>query len=271
MTPPLRTIAVDWSGARDPREQKRRIWVAEAQEGRLVSLVGGRTRDEVAAWLIGELAGEQPLRVGFDFAFGFPAWYAEALGCADARAVWRRAAFEGETWLAGERPPFWGRRARRPEPDDPARHYRATDRDIRARTGLQPKSPFQIGGAGAVGTAAIRGMPVLLALADAGLAIWPQDAERPIDAARSVAFEIWPRLATGATVKSRASDRASAAALRADAIPPALLDLVTASEDAFDAAMAALALSRDDASLRVLPTATPLERLEGRIWVSPAS
>lgn len=264
----LRTMAIDWSGALEPAEQRRRIVIAEAVDGRLVRLEAGRTRDDVAAWLAAEAARTPALRVGFDFAFGFPAWYGRELGAADGPAVWQRAATDGDTWLRGERPPFWGRRSKKPDLGDAARHWRATDREIPPVHGIRPKSPFQIGGAGAVGTAAVRGMPVLLALRAAGFAIWPFDAVTP-DA--PAAFEIWPRALTGAVVKSNVEHRRAYLATHVAGTADDLLALATASEDAFDAAIAALAMARHRAALRVLPAADGEARLEGRIWMPPAT
>ena len=48
------------------------------------------------------------------------------------------------------------------------------ERAARVR-GIAPKSVFQIGGAGSVGTASLRGMPVLQRLREAGFAVWPFD------------------------------------------------------------------------------------------------
>src|ERR1035438_6219537 len=39
--------------------------------------------------------------------------------------------------------------------------------------GIAPKSPFQIGGAGAVGTGTLRGIPELERLHEAGFRVWP--------------------------------------------------------------------------------------------------
>jgi aromatic-L-amino-acid/L-tryptophan decarboxylase len=262
----MRFLAIDWSGALDAAEQRRRIWVAEAVQGRLVRLEGGRTRDEVATWLADEARRTPALRVGFDFAFGFPAWYARELGAHDGPAVWQRAATDGETWLRGERPPFWGRRTKKPDLGDPERHWRRTDRAMPAVQGIRPKSSFQIGGAGAVGTASVRGMPVLLALRTAGFAVWPFDA---VTDGAPAAFEIWPRALTGAVVKSNAEHRLAYLATHLGSDDNALLAHARSSEDAFDAAMAALAMSWHADALRTLPEATGDERLEGRIWMPP--
>jgi hypothetical protein len=48
-----RLVAVDWSG-RAGAEQRQTIWMAEAIEGELVRLEGGRTRTELVELLIAE-------------------------------------------------------------------------------------------------------------------------------------------------------------------------------------------------------------------------
>lgn len=68
-----RIIAVDWSGARDVRTQRRKLWLAEADPSGLTSLSSGRTRSEVLTHLL-ELAELGPLVVGLDFSFSFSAW-----------------------------------------------------------------------------------------------------------------------------------------------------------------------------------------------------
>lgn len=260
---PGRTLAVDWSGALDVRTQRRAIRVAEAAEGRLVRVEGGRTRDELVAWLVAEGRRSPGLRVGLDFAFGFPAWQARHLGCADAPAVWRRARDDGERWLRDEPVPFWGRRARRPDLGGRP-HLRATDLAVPPVAGIRPKSPFQVGGAGAVGTGTLRGMPCLLALREAGWRLWPFD---DVAGDAPAAFEIWPRALSGAVVKSDADGRRAWLAAHATASPLALLDEAAASDDAFDAAVAALALDRHRRELLVMAaTRDDDERLEGRIW-----
>ena len=118
--------------------------------------------------------------IGLDFAFGFPAWFAGELGAREIEDVWRHAATEGERWLRDCAPPFWGR----PGCGRPAlpSHFRLSELALKG-----PKSVFQVGGAGAVGTGSIRGMPLLLRLREAGFAIWPFHEGSP----RVV--EIYPR------------------------------------------------------------------------------
>lgn len=263
-----RTIAVDWSGAASPAEQRKRIWIAEARDGALLRLETGRTRDEVLDWLLAECTRTPRLAVGFDFAFAFPSWFTRAIGCDDARALWERAARDGERWLAEpESLPFWGRTRRRPAMlQDPARQFRRADRDVPAVGGIRPKSPFQVGGAGATGTGAIRGMPLLAALHDAGWRVWPFT---DVAGDAPLAFELWPRLCTGAVVKRSAEARAAWLEAHAPAVPAAVRSTAEASEDAFDAAAAALAMGRHAASFDALPAVDDDRRLEGAIWHPP--
>lgn len=219
-----------------------------------MSLTGGLDRAQAIAHVVA--AGD--VVAGFDFAFSFPAWFVRAQGCADVEALWARVAREGEGWLAACDPPLWGRPGRgRPErgPDEP--ELRATEASLARR----PKSAFQIGGAGAVGTGSIRGMPHLLALRHAGFALWPWD-----DARAPTALEIYPRALTGAVVKRSAEARE--AYLAGDPrVPLVLRAAATASEDAFDAAVSALELSAHLPELLALRAATdPVIRLEGAIW-----
>jgi predicted nuclease with RNAse H fold len=135
--------------------------------------------------------------------------------------------------------------------------FRRTELALRRR-GLLPKSVFQIGGWGAVGTGSIRGMPLLLRLREAGAAIWPFDPP-----GWPLVLEIYPRLLTGPVVKSRPAARQAYVARWY----PNLAEWSIASEDAFDAAVSALVMARHADNLAALPSEPDHElRLEGRIW-----
>jgi hypothetical protein len=69
-----RVMAIDWSGRSGP-DQRRALWRAEAVDGELVRLEGGRTRAELVELLIAEADRDPKLIVGVDFAFSLPAWY----------------------------------------------------------------------------------------------------------------------------------------------------------------------------------------------------
>lgn len=90
--------------------------------------------------------------------------------------AWDLAAREGERWLAACPAPFWGRRGRpRPTFGPGQSPFRVTEDQQRTVAGIRPKSVFQVGGAGAVGTGSLRGMPELSRLRAAGFSIWPID------------------------------------------------------------------------------------------------
>jgi hypothetical protein len=235
--------------------------MAEAAGGTLLRLECGRTREEVVAELVARAADDPPAVVGFDFSFSLPAWFLDRRGLRGAPELWAAAAVDGERWLRECAPPFWGRPGRR-RPD--GEQLRATEAAMAAVGGIRPKSTFQIGGAGSVGTGSVRGWPALVRLREAGFAIWPFD----VPACPPVAVEIYPRVFTGPVVKSSASARAGVLA----ALPPGLRDRAVASEDAFDAAVSALAMSIHEDELRaLLPIGDEIGRREGRVWTPTAA
>lgn len=258
----LRTIAVDWSGAVSGAARK--IWLAEAAGGQIVRLESGRAREAIADFLIAEVARTPEMVVGFDFAFSLPAWFLESRELPDGPALWDVVDQEGEAWLSGCEAPFWGRpgRGRPALPDD----LRRTDREAPSIGGIRPKSVFQIGGAGAVGTGSLRGMPILKRLRDAGFAVWPFDAPR-----RPCVVEIYPRLLTGAVNKGNAGARADYLSSRYPALDDGVLRLAASSEDAFDAAVSALAMDEARGELLDLTAMDDLRtRQEGQIWAPVA-
>lgn len=256
-----RVIAVDWSGARVGARS--RIWLAEVCDGRLIRLESGRTRHEVIAYLI-EVARTSPeLVVGLDFAFSFPHWFAKREGATSAKECWNLVAEHGEDWLAECEPPFWGRPGK-PRPHLPEDgHYRRTERCAAGAKKASPKSVFQIGGAGAVGTGSIRGMPHLAKLAANGFSIWPFHEPRT-----PMAIEIYPRLLTGPVNKSDFSERrAHLAAECSPEISGGLACKAASSEDAFDAAVSAVVMSRHIDEIAALTRSEDqVELIEGAIW-----
>ena len=198
----MRLIAVDWSGAVIGAQH--RIWLAEASEpGALDRLESGRTRLALTSHLRAELDHDPQVVVGLDFGFAFPAWFMRQLGVSSGPELWAHVAEHGERWLAECAPPFWGRAAR-PRPFTQDAHFRRTELSVPRLSGIAPKSMFQIGGAGSVGTGSIRGMPLLHALHTAGAHVWPFDPP-----GWPLVLEIYPRLLTGPVVKSHAPSRQS--------------------------------------------------------------
>lgn len=254
----VRSIAIDWSGARTGA--RRKIRLAETVDRTLVRVEGGRDRDAIAEHLIAEAQRAPNLVVGLDFAFSVPDWFFTRLGLASAVELWARADRDAETWLAECRSPFWGRPGvARPELPT---HFRRTESEAPSTGGIRPKSVFQVGGAGTAGTGSLRGMRLLLQLHATGYSVWPFDPP-----SLPMIVEIYPRLLTGAVNKSNSAGRAAYLASR---YPELTLDqraTAAQGEDAFDAAVSALVMAEHIADLTTLPALTdPLRRREGQIW-----
>jgi hypothetical protein len=257
-------IAVDWSG-RSGAEQRRAIWLAEASGGELVRLEGGRTRAELTELLVAEADRDPNLIVGLDFAFSLPAWYLQDRQLTPHQ-LWALLADEALTpamrryglarWMNSPEPPFWTTSeayARlRPE-----QRFRRTENEMRL-PGVQPKSAFQLVGAGQVGRGSLYGMQALHRLAGAGFRVWPFDPP-----GLPLVVEIFPRVLTGPVRKS--SQRERERYLGSVPMPPGLRRLAAAGEDAFDAAVSAVAMAGGVEELRALPD-EPGYALEGRIW-----
>ncbi|WP_167648380.1 molybdopterin guanine dinucleotide synthesis [Mameliella alba] len=227
-----RFLMVDWSGGNDagPRPRKDAIWIGETGPEGEAEPVYQRNRqvaEETLADVIEtSLTRGARLCIGFDFPFGYPTGYAEALtGQADAFSVWRWLAARVEdaptennrfdlggeinTRLLQGRGPFWGNGLKRDIPglrrtkagyDNPFPDRRACE-----LRGTGTFTCWQLAGAGAVGSQVIMGLPVLERLRQrfAGqVSVWPFE---PLD--RPVAFvEIWPGLINDAVRRATGPD-----------------------------------------------------------------
>jgi hypothetical protein len=297
----LRLIAIDWSGRIDVAGQRRHIWAAmwTRSEGKVtVQLEAGRTRDEITEWLI-ELARETPrMVVSIDCCFSFPGWFLAEHGCEDMFAFWRKVnSGLAEQWLARECEAiarderFWGKPHKRPAQFCGAgyrRMFRFADYDNKiaqalpggdaARAakmrGITPKSPFQIGGSGSVGTGSLRAMTMLERLHDGGFRVWPLEASA-IDAKRPkpLLVEMYTRLMTGAVAKSNPEARRKylSAKRKTDALYSvpgrAVLAKAQGSEDAFDALVSVIEMARYAQEFGGLKaTRDPELRREGLTW-----
>jgi hypothetical protein len=257
-----RIIAVDWSG--DFRNAAKKIWTAEvSQGGAIVRLECGRDRQSTAEWLISQAARPERLIVGLDFAFSLPAWFCKESALTSAPDLWALADREAESWLLRCEQPFWGRPGKKkPMLPEHFPHFRRTELAAPSTAGIRPKSVFQIGGAGAVGTGSLRGLPVLHRLRNAGFSIWPFDLARS-----HTVVEIYPRLLTGPVVKSDPVKCNKYLAAEFPQLHSEERARMAASEDAFDAAVSALIMARHTADLLDLPAARDeFDALEGRIW-----
>ena len=300
-----RVVAVDWSGDKGPGQRKKiwaGVWTARGASGssktEKVTLESGRTREELFAWLV-EMARETPrMVVGIDCCFSFPAWFLKEHGCETVFDFWRKVAEgQGERWLDRECEEvardvrFWGAPHKRPEEfcgAGLARSMRATDMENKITPkmlegdperaakvkGITPKSPFQIGGSGSVGTGSLRAMPFLLRLRDEGFRIWPFEdslvaGKRPAP----LVVEMYTRLLTGAVKKSNEEARRQylLAKRRSDAgyagLSRSVMKSAMGSEDAFDAFVCCMEMVRwrgEFSGLRA--TSDEVLRLEGITW-----
>lgn len=254
----LEYIAVDWSGAAFGAQKK--IWLARCVGNTLVELENGLSRESVLDRLVDKAQRNPDIVVGLDFAFSMPIWFVREHGISQVDELWELVATKGEQWLSTCQPPFWGRPGRRrPEQE----HYRWTEEEIGSVNGIRAKSVFQIGGAGAVGTGSLRGMPFLSKLRSEGFSIWPFESSR-----LPCVVEIYPRILTGPVGKKVQSKREKYLRENFPGLSLADREKVSGSEDAFDAAVSALVMSRHLVSpLSQLRDSTD-ERvlLEGRIW-----
>ena len=241
-----------------------------------------------------ELAAETPrMVVGFDFCFSFPEWFVHGEhGCRSGPEFWRVVTEQhGERWLerghTDQR--FWGKPHKRPAEfsgENLHRMLRATDIDCKlvahipeeervARVkGITPKSVFQIGGSGSVGTASLRGMPVLLRLREAGFRVWPFDepALRG-DKPQPLIIEMYTRLNTGAVHKSNGAARARYLLHKRKSDPAyaalsrRVIERARAGEDAFDALVSCMVMTARRSEFAVLPRPRdPKYVAEGWTW-----
>jgi hypothetical protein len=260
---PSRLVAIDWSGALSLPEQRRRIVAADWDAGNL-TLTAGRTRAETTTWLIDQSRRTPAMVVGLDFSFSLPAWFVTALGASSIEEFWQIGAANAEHWLANCAPPFWGRAGSSCPTDHRAPAWRGYRRcEHPANIGGSPKSTFQIGGAGAVGTGSLRGLQTLIALRQAGFSVWPFHA-----LVLPCVIEIYPRSFTGVVNKSSRDARAEYLKRRLVTIGSAsLIETATNSEDAFDALCSVLGMARQRQEFAHLQQASdPVDLIEGAIF-----
>lgn len=215
-----RVLIVDWSGGNDrgASPKKDAIWAAFAGEDAQYF----RNRQVFEAWLIEALETERAagrrVLLGFDFPFGFPTGIAaHVTGSTDPFALWdwfaariedapkannrfdvaaqMNALFDGVG-------PFWGNGLARDIDGLPRKGLaRSSTAPEKRAAEQQAKGAFplwQLAGAGAVGSQALMGMPMLARLRthfQAELSVWPFEDK---DTAIRV-IEIWPSLTVKGT------------------------------------------------------------------------
>ena len=222
-------IMVDWSGGNDRGASPKpdAIWAAIAREGRAQEAQYLRNRQVAEDWIGTQIEAERAagrrVLVGFDFPFGYPEGFAQALtGNASPFAVWDwfethvedAAKANNRFDLAGRintisdgSGPFWGNGLARDIEGLPRtkKDYHNPFPD-RRQAELHAKGAFtcwQMSGAGAVGSQVFMGLPVLARLRRRFEAsVWPFE---PLTSDIAI-IEIWPSLTLGAGPEGRIKD-----------------------------------------------------------------
>jgi molybdopterin molybdotransferase len=214
-------VVIDWSGGNDtgPSPRKDAIWAGVTRNGQSQDPVYLRNRTVAEAWIVdlirAELEAERRVMIGFDFPFGYPAGFAEALtGYTDPLVLWDwfeariedspktnnrfDLAAEMNLGLGDGAGPFWFNGL--PNRDIPGlprtKDGYANQFPEKRQAETRAKGSFscwQMGGVGAVGSQVFMGLPVLSRLRKrfhGQVNVWPfEQLKRP------VAFvEVWPSL-----------------------------------------------------------------------------
>ena len=286
---PDKNIAIDWSGRIDAAGQRRYI-AAAIWTPNTITIESGRTREEWIVWLIEQAQQTPKLVVSLDCCYSYPAWFLAELNCKTVFDFWKLVADgEGERWLTAVDERFWGKPHKKPAlfcGEGMPRMMRLTDMENKivagmseARAakvrGIAPKSPFQIGDSGSVGTGTLRAIPFLLQLHEAGFRFWPfESAALNNKHPKPLVIEMYARLLTGAVKKSSAEARRTylRSKMREDkfysTLKRSIVAKAIASEDAFDAIISAMEMARHaDDFAKLKKTRNPIRQLEGITWV----
>ncbi len=211
-------IVVDWSASGIPKSGKDSLWIACLRDGLPLVLENPRTRQQavslIEALLLEDQAQGRKTLAGFDFAFGYPAGLARALGPeADWRGVWcwmhdhltdgpdnannRFDMAAGLNALFTGDGPFWGNGLKRDVPGLPRRKPQGWGDGLpanrRLADSLAPgaQEVWKLSGAGSVGGQSLTGIAALEGLRRRmDVTVWPFEpmTDKPVLA------EIFPSL-----------------------------------------------------------------------------
>jgi hypothetical protein len=216
-----RYVVVDWSAAATPATGANSIWAADLPLDGSITVTNHPTRADVARWfdVVIRDKGRARVLIAVDAGLGYPGGSAAHLGLGGApwRALWdeigraaldddhnRNNRFDVAAGLnrrsSSDEGPFWGcpndgwiPALRRTKPAAFAvGEFRQVEERLR-RAGRQPKSVWQLLGAGSVGGQTLTLLPILLNLLD-HVDVWPftTGLRTPDSGHRIVIAEVWP-------------------------------------------------------------------------------
>ena len=201
-----RFVGVDWSGAQGRAYSGIAVAACGAGNGApvLVQPPARRwRRSDFVDWVVAQANDDRRMLVGIDCAFALPAAMATGLLGTNysAASLWAyidALCASADDYYGGgfalheaHRHLFWHSG---PRPPDFAEHHRAGEHACRLAGLGSPESSLKLVGARQVGKGGLAGMRVLAALKKqlgAAFAVWPFD---PVDRARIVCVELYPRL-----------------------------------------------------------------------------
>lgn len=218
-----RILIVDWSASNSPKTGADSIWIADSH----APSCNPATRAEAMGWvdavIAQSLARQERLLMGWDFAFGYPAGFAAALGLTGWSNVWAwlharigdgpdnrsnrfDVAAEMNMAMGINEGPFWGHVGKHCPPGLSPKRYPTGKKDnwsyefeyVREaeRRAKGAKSVFQLAYNGSVGSQALLGIAQLEGLRRrfAGqIAVWPFETDFATDlSAPVICAEIYP-------------------------------------------------------------------------------
>ncbi len=246
-------IVADWTAAETKKLGDNSLWIGVAKRDVRFRLYAEThnvaTRAEGEA-LLNSLLAEHKKRgdrvlVGLDFNFGFPAGTAARLKLEGTpwRALWKflaanvvdkadntnnryQVAAKMNRLMTDEAWPFWGAPAKQaqrwltttkpPQGTGDILEFRATE-DAARKGRLQPKSVWQMHGAGAVGGQTLVGVPVVRRLLEKlgpSAAVWPfgtgwrELTPADVEPLSALVVEVWPSMFDGKPAEGEYKDQA---------------------------------------------------------------
>lgn len=222
-----RFLIIDWSAARKRSVGKDSIWIADSHAPSQNLPTRQSATDHVIQIIEDALDREQRLLIGWDFAFGYPAGFAQAMGAEGWADVWDRLADATEDApnnqsnhfevaadlnqnLGPNVGPFWGCTQATPPAGLTRKRYQggdrnywsypfSYDREVEAelkRRKQSASSVFQLAYSGCVGSQSLLGIARLHQLKQRfgeHLAIWPFETDFAEDLrAPIICAEIYP-------------------------------------------------------------------------------